>query len=39
MLVSMRPLMSLPAEPTGYWPSNLPPDTPIAELARLAKIR
>ena len=26
-------------EPTGYWLSNLPPDTPIAELARLAKIR
>jgi SRSO17 transposase len=26
-------------EPTDYWLSNLPPDTPIAELARLAKIR
>jgi SRSO17 transposase len=26
-------------EPTGYWLSNLPPDTPIAELVRLAKIR
>jgi SRSO17 transposase len=26
-------------EPTGYWLSNLPPDTPIADLARLAKIR
>ena len=26
-------------EPTGYWLSTLPPDTPIAELARLAKIR
>ena len=28
-----------PGEPTGYWLSNLPPDTPIAELVRLAKIR
>jgi SRSO17 transposase len=26
-------------EPTGYWLSNLAGDTPIAELARLAKIR
>ena len=26
-------------EPTDYWLSNLPPGTPIAELARLAKIR
>jgi SRSO17 transposase len=26
-------------EPTGYWLSNLPDDTPIAELVRLAKIR
>jgi SRSO17 transposase len=26
-------------EPTDYWLSNLPEDTPIAELARLAKIR
>ena len=26
-------------EPTDYWLSNLPPDTPIAELARMAKIR
>jgi len=26
-------------EPANYWLSNLPPDTPIAELARLAKIR
>jgi SRSO17 transposase len=26
-------------EPTDYWLSNLPPDTPIAGLARLAKIR
>jgi len=26
-------------EPTDYWLSNLPPDTPITELARLAKIR
>jgi SRSO17 transposase len=26
-------------EPAGYWLSNLPPDTPIAELVRLAKIR
>ena len=26
-------------EPTGYWLSNLPPDTPATELARLAKIR
>ena len=26
-------------EPTGYWLSDLPPDTPIAELVRLAKIR
>ncbi len=26
-------------QPTDYWLSNLPPDTPIAELARLAKIR
>jgi SRSO17 transposase len=26
-------------EPTGYWLSNLPEDTPIAELVRLAKIR
>ena len=26
-------------EPTDYWLSNLPTDTPIAELARLAKIR
>ena len=27
------------SEPTGYWVSDLPPDTPIAELVRLAKIR
>jgi SRSO17 transposase len=26
-------------EPTDYWLSNLPPDTPAAELVRLAKIR
>jgi SRSO17 transposase len=26
-------------EPTGYWLSTLPPDTPIEELVRLAKIR
>ena len=26
-------------EPTDYWLSNLPPDTPIAELVRPAKIR
>ena len=26
-------------EPTGYWLSDLPADTPIAELVRLAKIR
>jgi SRSO17 transposase len=26
-------------EPTGYWLSDLPEDTPITELARLAKIR
>jgi SRSO17 transposase len=26
-------------EPTDYWLSDLPPDTPIAELVRLAKIR
>jgi SRSO17 transposase len=26
-------------EPTGYWLSTLPEDTPIAELVRLAKIR
>src|SRR5260221_13459782 len=26
-------------EPTDYWLSNLPDDTPIAELVRLAKIR
>ena len=26
-------------EPTGYWLSALPEDTPIAELVRLAKIR
>ncbi|HEX7266255.1 MAG TPA: IS701 family transposase, partial [Streptosporangiaceae bacterium] len=26
-------------EPTGYWLSNLPEDTPLAELVRLAKIR
>lgn len=26
-------------EPTGYWLSNLPPDTPAEELVRLAKIR
>lgn len=26
-------------EPTGYWLSNLPPDTPVEELVRLAKIR
>ena len=26
-------------EPTDYWLSTLPPDTPIPELARLAKIR
>jgi SRSO17 transposase len=26
-------------EPAGYWLSNLPEDTPIAELVRLAKIR
>src|SRR5262249_37427550 len=26
-------------EPAGYWLSNLPEDTPIEELARLAKIR
>jgi SRSO17 transposase len=26
-------------EPTGYWLSSLPPDTPVAELVRLAKIR
>jgi SRSO17 transposase len=27
------------AEPSGYWLSDLPEDTPIAELVRLAKIR
>ncbi len=27
------------AEPTGYWLSNLPPDTPLPQLVRLAKIR
>jgi SRSO17 transposase len=27
------------SEPTGYWLSDLPPDTPLAELVRLAKIR
>jgi SRSO17 transposase len=27
------------AEPAGYWLSDLPEDTPVAELARLAKIR
>ena len=27
------------AEPTDYWISNLPADTPIATLVRLAKIR
>jgi SRSO17 transposase len=27
------------AEPVGYWLSDLPEDTPIAELVRLAKIR
>jgi SRSO17 transposase len=26
-------------EPTGYWLSTLPPDTPLRELVRLAKIR
>jgi SRSO17 transposase len=26
-------------EPTGYWLSDLPEDTPVTELARLAKIR
>jgi SRSO17 transposase len=26
-------------EPAGYWLSNLPEDTPVTELARLAKIR
>ncbi|HEX9543348.1 MAG TPA: IS701 family transposase, partial [Streptosporangiaceae bacterium] len=26
-------------EPTGYWLSNLPADTPIAKLVRLAKLR
>ena len=26
-------------EPSGYWLSDLPEDTPVAELARLAKIR
>ena len=26
-------------EPTDYWLSNLPPDTPLPELVRLAKIR
>lgn len=26
-------------EPADYWLSNLPPDTPVAELVRLAKIR
>ena len=26
-------------EPTDYWLANLPPDTPLAELVRLAKIR
>jgi SRSO17 transposase len=26
-------------EPTDYWLSTLPPDTPVAELVRLAKIR
>ena len=26
-------------EPTDYWLSTLPPETPVAELARLAKIR
>jgi len=27
------------SEPTDYWLSNLPPDTPLQELVRLAKIR
>ena len=27
------------AEPTDYWLSTLPDDTPLSELARLAKIR
>jgi SRSO17 transposase len=27
------------SEPTDYWLSNLPPDTPLTELVRLAKIR
>ena len=27
------------AEPTDYWLSNLPPDTPLQQLVRLAKIR
>jgi SRSO17 transposase len=27
------------AEPTDYWLSNLPADTPLPELVRLAKIR
>ena len=27
------------AEPTDYWLSNLPPDTPLQQLIRLAKIR
>ena len=27
------------AEPTDYWLSNLPPDTPLQKLVRLAKIR
>jgi SRSO17 transposase len=27
------------AEPTDYWLSSLPEDTPLAELVRLAKIR
>ena len=26
-------------EPTGYWLPDLPPDTPVTELVRLAKIR
>ena len=26
-------------EPSGYWLSDLPEDTPVAELVRLAKIR
>lgn len=27
------------AEPTGYWMSNLPASTPIADLVRWAKMR